>query len=289
VRRTIPAIAARITIPIALSITFIQVAAAQSPGTWTKSIAPGPTQAFESIDLDTRLLRFWDSSGAPIGVIQYVLMLHDVITADGPVPTVAMGLRLTGAAPQATDSSWTQATGPSAEHSGDRFATGLAIVPLGAGTMSWYLTLGRVGSDTQQQGAVSHQEPLQNGSIVVSDLALAGDDSSDSWEFRGQPVRLGRADLFDRKHPIHVSYQVKSDSSRDGVRTWITLTNVSDPTRGTRLPQESFLGTLHAGITFDEREIDLSKQKPGRYQLELQVGSIHGGGTSVRMATFTLK
>jgi hypothetical protein len=280
--------AARVTIPAALAIIFVQMAPAQAPGGWITSIEPGPLQAFESIDLNTRLLRFWDSAGAPIGVVQYVLKLHDAITADGPVVAVAMGLRLSGAAPPTTDSSWTQATGPSAEHPGDRFATGLAVVLLTSGRTSWYLTLGRVDSVNRQKGAVAVAEPLPRGSIVVSDLALAGDEAADSWRFGEEPVRLSRSSIFDRKLPVHIAFQVKSDSSHSDVRTWITLTNVSDPAAGKRVLQLNFPGRLDAGINLSERDLDMSKQKPGRYQLELQVGSMHGGA-SVRMTTFTLR
>jgi hypothetical protein len=234
------------------------------------------------------MLRFWDATGAPIGVIQYELRLHDLITARSPVVTVAMGLGLSGTGPHANDSSWQRATGPSPDHPGDSFATGLVVVSLGPATTAWYLTLGRVDSVHVQKGAVTFAEPLPHGSVVLSDLALAGDTAADNWQSGEDAVRLGRSSLFDRKVPVHIFYQTLSEASHGSVRTVITCTDVTDPAMGRRVLQVAFNGRLDRGVNASERELDMSHVKPGRYQVEVDVNA-QGGGSSWQMTTFTLR
>ena len=153
-------------------------------------MAPHGSQPFEAVDLDARMLRFWDATGAPIALVQYALMLHDTATTTSPVETVSMGLWLTGDGSGTKDSSWTQATGPSADHPGDRFARGFAVVALGPGTTSWYLTLGAVGSVTPRRGGVASDGGAAGRIDRGLDLALAGDgdESADRWQFGEQSV-----------------------------------------------------------------------------------------------------
>jgi hypothetical protein len=254
----------------------------------------GPALEAAIFNINSRLFRFWRNDGSQVAIVQFALIKRDepYLDADvhtrGPL-TTQMTFRQTGAGEQVHDTAWRQGFNRSSGEDGNIFANGYVAVPLVPGLTSWSLT------ETSNQwtrisgGACAVQQPLPSGSIVVSDLALAGEKIPDIWDAGEEPVRFSRSSIFERKHPIHLTYQVKSDSNRSEIRTSITLTDIGDHGLGKQISQLAFTGRLASGITLVERDIGLSKLKSGIYQLELQVSSLRGGGRSVRMTTFTVK
>lgn len=256
----------------------------------TSPARPDAINARDLFTIDSHLLRFWNSDGAPVAIVQYRLISPKRLDAThGPVVTATVALRQNGNAEQVHDTIWGQGLDRSADRPEDRFAAGFVVVPLAPWITSWSLDAGPSWSTTRQNGGVFPLQPLPSGSVVVSDLALGVPESADIWEFGGQGVLLGRWGAFNRKVPVHVSYQVLSEAAHDDVRTYITCTDITDPKVGKRVMQLSFDGRLDAGVNIAERIVDVSHLKAGRYQLEIQVGDLHGGGTSVRLATLVVR
>ena len=152
------------------------------------------------------------------------------------------------------------------------------VVPLVAELTSWSLTETSNQWTRISAGVCAVQQPLPSGSIVVSDLALAGDEIPDIWEVGEEQVRLSRTNVFARKHPVHPTYQVKSDSNRSEIRTSITITDIGDRGPGKQVSQLAFTGRLASGITLLERDIGVSNLKSGMYQLGLPVYAVHHCG-----------
>ena len=279
-------------LPIAAAARAQNVTCAPPDSAELVAIQRGPVQPC-MFDVAARLLRFWDVRGAPMAIVQFSLQLRDEMAArtayDNGSTTPRLTFRQLGAGHDVRDTTWRQGLDRPGPGNSGVAAVGFVAVPLAPWCTSWSVRASTVPWIRTSGGPAVPQQPLPSGSIVVSDLALAGAETPDLWEVGEGEVRLSRSNIFDRKAPIHLTYQVKSDSTWSDVRTWITLTDVSDASAGKRLPQFNFLGALHAGVSLAERDLDMSQQKPGKYQLELQVGSMHGGGTSVRMTPFTLK
>lgn len=260
--------------------------AADAPPASGQGAAPRP----DVFAVSAHLWRFWDSTGAPIAVVQYAVLTHTPPHAvAAPVTAVTLTFQQFGAGHQMRDSSWTQRFDHRADRPTDRFGSGVMTVPLGPRIASWRLAANDSGPPPDGAGDVFAVQPLPTGSIVVSDLAFGVPGHADIWQSGGEPALLGESGVFDRAVPIHVFYQVRSDAQRDEAVTWLTCTDITDPRVGRRVMQANFATPLRRGINAVERLLDMSRMKPGRYQVELQAGDPHGGGASVRMATFTLR
>jgi hypothetical protein len=244
-------------------------------------------------DIAARVVRLWDIHGSPIAMVQFAVTLRDDTLAHtqylSSPTTPRMTFRQMGARPEVRDTTWRQGLDRPENARSGILAEGFVAAPLVPWLTSWTVRANTARWIRTSGSAPIGLQPLPQGPIVVSDLALAGDETPDIWDVGDDQVRLSRSNVFNRKAPIHLSYQVKSDSSHNDIKTWVTLTDVSDHGSGTRLLQLNFPGRLIAGVTFVERDINMSKQKSGTYQLEVQVGSTRGGGASVRVTTFTIR
>lgn len=246
--------------------------------------------------LQSRLLRFWAPDGHPIALAQFALFVREPFTSDahymsgGSRWAVArMNLRQSAPGRPARDTTWNQGVNGTPSQPGDLFAAGFVSVPLMPGMTSWSLAATFNPSVASSGGECVPLEPLPTGSIVVSDLAFGLARSDLAWQFSGQTVLLSATGEFARNEPIHVTYQVRSDTRHDGGRTTITLTNVSDPKKGERLMQVRFDGVIGEGVNVVERELDVSHLKSGKYLVELEVADKHGGGSFWQSGMFTLK
>jgi hypothetical protein len=279
-----------------LILSLLQAAPTSGTQGWASNspgALPAPSHPNQTIARDTlhaRLLRFWDVQGEPIAVVQFALITQNKRATTGASgATVTFVLRQLGARQEVRDTTWQQATDQEIGNSSAQSMAGVVIVPLAPWLTSWSLVAGQTAWGTEISDNPVAQQPLERGPIVVSDLALGVSGSPGVALSGGHRALLALSGRFTRKDSVRLFYQVRATASHDDVRTWLTVTSVANAKRGKRVMQLSLPGRLTTGVNAIERILDFSKQKPGKYLLELQVGDLDGGGTSVRTAEFVVK
>lgn len=221
-------------------------------------------------------------------VLQYQLEASKPRNKDGEPNQAAFLFRQLGANGESRDTSWTKALEPTGKK--ERMgASGTVALPFAHWLTSWRLVAGERLSEAAREGRPQPVQRLPEGGIVVSDLALGLAGSPIAWQFGNERAMMNVTDEFARSDSIFVFYQVLSRVEHRETRTWLTVTNITDPQLGVRVLQLNFPGRLDAGINVAERVLDISRQKRGRYLIELQVGDMRGGGSSVRSIEYEVR
>ncbi len=240
--------------------------------------------------LHTRSLRFWDVRGAPISVLVYSLVTRDRPDLyNGPTLTATFTLRHWSAGPDARDTAWQQGFNRSGGRTRDHMSTGLVTMPLAAGLTSWSLRGVSSWSGAPSVDSVHALQSFAPDPITVSDLALGVARTSETWAYPEHAALIDLMNVFARTDSVQLFFQVRSDSYHENVRTWITVTNETDPGNGQRVVQLNYPIRLGAGVTAFDHTLGIAKQIPGKYVVELQVGDLNGGGTSVRRGEFVIR
>ena len=244
----------------------------------------------QSDQLDVRLLRFWDLNGSPIAVVEYALSSHDrPDRSKNDVPTATFTLRHAVDGLVARDTVWQQGFNQSRTNARDHLATGIVTFPLSPGLTSWSLTGGPSWSLSTVAASTHAEASLASDPIVVSDLAFGVPRISETWASGAQPALLDLMNVFARKDSVRLFFQVRSDAYHQNVRTWITVTNQTDPRIGRRVVQLNYPMRLEPGVNAYEHILGIAKQTPGKYVVEVQVGDLNGGGTSVQRGEFVIR
>ena len=245
--------------------------------------------------LVARRVRLWGAAGAGIAIIPYRFTLNTTRRANrdsGQAVPMSAGFVLRQAdsgGGSTSDSTWIQPLRPSAGTRGALEVEGFVVIPAAANQTSWQLTATTDPDGAHAEVLQSAQAPHPGSTILLSDFLLGSASNGLTWCRGGATIRIAVSDTFPRRDVMHVYYQLQSNAAYADVRTTLTVSNVTNPQSTTGRLQIFFDGRLAAGLSDADRELELSRLRPGRYLLELQVAEPHGGGATVWSTYFVVK
>jgi hypothetical protein len=237
-----------------------------------------------------RLHRLWDmQSGGPFALVAYGLKESDLAVATSDTArTASVNLELRQWDPTAQQ--WYDTTIDRHWRLPDTsvrkpFVIGFLTAATGRST-DWSLVAtqpGRRGRATQ----ISTGGPLADHSLALSDLVLGAPDGL-VWDNHGVSITVSPLGVFDRKALMSLYYQVRSDSARTHVTTTVAVYQVHHGVASDSASlRVAFTGSVPAGLSDVNPQIDLSHLDPGPYLLEVQLDDGHGAAVR-RNAPLTL-
>ncbi len=136
---------------------------------------------------------------------------------------------------------------------------------------------------------ITGRTPLDSGDVRLSDLVLGAAGQGLSTVV-GDTLTLGPLDSFDRRQPIMLQFQTRSDEAMERQATMrLIVSGVEDGIVGRVMLQTSSPIAFRGGIHWQRREIDLSKVAKGSYSLGVEVLDAAGGVVARRTTMLELR
>jgi hypothetical protein len=243
-------------------------------------------RADKAIDMKARLHRLWDPvNGSSIALVTYALGAKDVaIQPNVPTPTASVDLSLRTWNPAVdswTDTAFTRRWNVPDSNIHNPELDGFLVVHSTPGVTSWSLIAAQ-GTSRRGRAWDVTTPGLASGALAISDLVIGTGGETMTWQLRGEPIPLAPDGAVDRKVPMSLYFQIRSDAQRSDLRATVALYRVGGSSRDT-LPalQVGFAQQLRAGINEIAPQIDLSQLDRGDYRIEVLLGDA-GGHTLVR-------
>src|SRR5690606_9475075 len=148
---------------------------------------------------------------------------------------------------------------------------------------SWSL-LARQGSDRGGRVFSSNLPPLGDAPLILSDLVIGSAPQGVAWNGSVPLAPLGGVD---RKQPVSLYFQIRSDTPHRSATTAITVYRI-DRNREEAAIALSFEGEVAAGLTEIRRDLGLDRLDKGDYRLEVRVTTAEGR-EAVRSASLYLR
>jgi hypothetical protein len=224
-----------------------------------------------------RRFRMWSAAGEPIALVAYRFTM-DTTTL------LPLQFELRQADRDSTvsgEARWSQGAVAGTSAGEPLQSSGTAVATLAPEWTRWTLrALDSTGAEVAR--SEGRQALRGDGAIALSDLIVGVEGSGTVWTHGDVHTIVALTDSFRRTAPLIISYQVRSATARSRLQTSITVTDISDAQHGKRVVQLFFTEPLAAGVTDLQRTLSLSRNRRGRYLVELQVGDLDGGGAAVR-------
>ena len=236
----------------------------------------------KAIEVIARLHRLWDVvSGSPIAMVTYAVKASDLSTQKGPngakSTLVDFDLRRWDAISNGwLDTSFARRLTLPDLNSKQLHLTGFVVTSSLPNVTSWSLVAtqpdkrrGRMWDDVTP--------PLGRGPVVISDLVLGQEGQGVVWNNHNTEITLAPLNAVDRKHPVSLYYQVRSDHAAPVSHATVALYRVEN-NAATETPalQVGFDQGLRRGINEFAPSVDVSRLEHGSYLLEVQLADERG-------------
>jgi hypothetical protein len=151
---------------------------------------------------------------------------------------------------------------------------GFTIVGSSPGVAAWSLVATQ--PDQRRGRSFDVSTPgLSPGAIALSDLVVGSEAQGLTWNFHNAEIPLAPTGSVDRRTPISLYYQVKSDQARADLKITVALYRTDVSAREAAL-QVSFDQAVQRGINELAPTIDVSRLEKGGYRLEVRVADATG-------------
>ncbi|HEY4099956.1 MAG TPA: hypothetical protein VGM20_03670 [Gemmatimonadales bacterium] len=251
-------------------------------------------RADKTIDMRARLHRLWDpGNGSSIALVTYALDAKDVaIQPNAPTPTASVEMALRTWNPTVdswTDTAFTRRWNVPDSNIHNPELDGFLVVHSTPGVTSWSLVAAQ-GTSRRGRAWDVMTPGLAAGPLAISDLVIGTGGETMTWQLRGEPIPLAPDGAVDRKVPMSLYFQIRSDAPRPDLRATVALYRVGGSSRDT-LPalQVGFAQQLRAGIDEIAPQIDLSQLDRGDYRIEVLLGDADGHTLVRRSAILQLR
>jgi hypothetical protein len=251
-------------------------------------------RAANHLDMVAQLHRLWDpATGAPIAVVSYALRLTDLSMHESDVGRTALvDIALRQYNPVAgvwSDTALYRHLKLPSKASKNTHVTGYLVVASSPDVTAWSMTATQP-DDRSGRAFEEERPPLATGPLVMSDLVLGAHAQDLVWKGPTSNVTLAPLGAMNRKQPVQLYFQVKSEVARAGVKTVLVLYRVeAGPRNNTPAFQLGFTGSIHEGMNEVEKELDVSRLDGGSYRLEVQLTDAAGALTVRQSAMLYLK
>jgi hypothetical protein len=248
----------------------------------------------KNVAVVSRLHRLWDPiTSAPIALVTYALPIKDlsIQKSDGE-RTTAVHLELRQwepAADQWRDTAFTRRFTVPDTNLKPPNLVGFVTATSAPGVTAWSF----VATQSDQRRGRAYDvttAPLSNGPLVLSDLVLGAESQGVVWNFHNVEIPLAPTTVLDRKVPVSLYYQIKSDVARADLRTTAALYRVVDGVaRDSAALQMTYDQAVHEGINEVAPTLDVSRLDKGSYALEVRLTDAEGKVLARRRAALDLE
>ncbi len=248
----------------------------------------------KNVAVVSRLHRLWDPvTSAPIALVTYALPIKDLsIQKNGDERTTAVRLELRQwepAADQWRDTAFMRRFVVPDTSLKRPNLVGFVTTASAPGVTAWSL----VATQSDQRRGRAYDvttAALSSGPLVLSDLVLGAESQGVVWNFHNVAIPLAPTTVLDRKHPVALYYQIKSDAARADLRTTAALYRVEDGVaRDSAALQVTYDQAVHEGINEVAPTLDLSRLEKGSYVLEVRLTDAEGKVVARRRAALDLE
>ena len=165
---------------------------------------------------------------------------------------------------------------------------GFFTVPSSPGVSAWSLV---ATQPDQRRGRVYDVSGggLGAGPVALSDLVLGVEEQGITWSFHNVAIPLAPVQVLDRKNPISLYYQIKSDAVRGDLRTTVSLFGGKGTSPDSAALQVSFEQAVQRGVNEIAPTIDVSHLNTGHYFLEVRITDAAGVVVSRRGVALDLE
>ena len=247
----------------------------------------------KNVAVISRLHRLWDPvTTAPIALVTYALPIKDLsIQKNGDERTTAVHLELRQwepAADQWRDTAFTRRfTVPDTNLKRPNLV-GFVTAASAPGVTAWSF----VATQSDQRRGRAYDvttSALSAGPLVLSDLVLGAESQGVVWNFHNVEIPLAPTTVLDRKLPVSLYYQIRSDVARADLRTTAALYKVDDGVaRDSAALQVTYEQAVHEGINEVAPQLDVSRLDKGSYALEVRLTDAGGKVLARRRAMLDL-
>ena len=131
--------------------------------------------------------------------------------------------------------------------------------------------------------------PVDRGAVALSDLVLGQEGQGLTWNYHNTAIPLAPLNAVDRKHPVSLYYQIRSDQPRAAAHITVALYHVENGVaRDSAALRVGFEQALRTGITEVAPSLDVSRLDHGSYLLEVQLTDDRGVVLTRRAVTLNL-
>jgi hypothetical protein len=255
-------------------LVALQVAAASLLGAQQPMKVP-PGVAY----ISTRWFNVWDPAGRPVTLVCYSVPVPALIWR-GPATDRHADMRLrfqyTAADGVLHDSTWSWQPTPSMVSPLSPIVTGILVLRVNGPVRSWGLT---ATDDTSATGlpAANHVElSAANPELALSDLVVGDSAGGARWSNGSENVFVTGAPFHDRHRPLSLYYQLRAGARHERLATTVTITDTR-PGKNARQLRLVSRANVDIGVNSFSRTVDLSRLRPGRYLLRIEVAEDRAG------------
>jgi hypothetical protein len=232
------------------------------------------------IDLVSRVHRLWDPvTGAPIALVSYAIGIQNLgfmTDSDHAVSAVTLRVRQwASGAKSLLDSTVAQGLEWPLPSSGKRYATGYLVVNSSERASGWSVTVQQSRADLvtgSGRAWETGRPPLTDGWLGLSDLVLGVAGQGVVVNTGPRQILLAPLNTVTARDTVHLYYQVRADSLRNGMHTSVEIYSLDRPSTDKR-PQLQIESTesMQPGLHEVDRTLLLTNLATGRYRLELSI------------------
>ena len=235
-----------------------------------------PVSCFPTLDPDITLIptairryRLWDERGSPVSVVTYAISNLASVASAGPAELDFREYRQ-------PEHAWFDTTiaelEPAEPRDSPSATRGLFLVPRLNGAADWSVTV--VQGDNRRAVVADSDRPLDDGELIVSDVVLGDPTQHLAWRRSdGDSVIFAPLGTVDRRNVLEAFAQVRSSAPRPAT----TTLSVFRVEHGERQPRATIAigghAPLGAGVSSWHERLDLSRLRPGTYDIELVVAA----------------
>ena len=249
----------------------------------------------KQIEVIARLHRLWEvNSGSPFAMVTYAIKAGDLATQKGSNGSKSALIdfnlrRWDGVSGALLDTVFARRVTLPDSTSKQSHLTGFVVTSATATLTSWSM----VATQPDKRRGRTWDEatpPLDRGSLAISDLVLGQEGQGLTWNYHNIALLLAPLNAVDRKHPVSLYYQVRSDRALAVSHATVALYPVQNGAVTAEQPalQVGFDQALRAGINEFAPVLDVSRLAHGSYLLEVQLADDHGTVVTCRAVTLNV-
>ncbi|MEP6591692.1 MAG: hypothetical protein ABJC19_10965 [Gemmatimonadota bacterium] len=239
------------------------------------------------------LYRLWDgTTKAPLTIVPWAIPIKELeveTVGSDEVVQFAVELRSAGADSDSLPATYhKKRLRLPQRRPGDAKITGVLVGPATHSMSSWGVAV-QQGPDRSGRAGGRQLDPIGGGAVTLSDLILGAPSQGQSWtSSAGSVVPLAPLGAFSRKEAISLYLQLRAvDRIPDAA---ITVAIYQTDRDGTAPALQIRFGLqIESGISEFQREVDVSRLKPGSYRMELVVTDKRSGTTVSRSAPLLVR
>jgi hypothetical protein len=227
------------------------------------------------------LHRLWDPiSSAPIALVTYALPINGLaVQVDAGTRTAVVHLEVRqwdSGADHWTDTAMVRRfTLPDTSLKRPNLV-GFLTTASTPGVNAWSVVASQ--SDDRRGRAYDVSTPgLSSGPLALSDLVLGAEAQGVTWNLHNVAIPLAPTGAVDRKAPVSLYYQIRSDVARADLRTTVAVYRVEDGVaKDSAALQVAYDQTVQRGINEVAPTLDVSRLDKGSYRLEVRLTDTRG-------------